>query len=276
MDVPEPAGDPISLEIDPTVPHAARVYDYMLGGDVNFAADRAAAAHAAAEVGGMDNVRAEVRANRHFLGRAIRYAADEGIRQFLDVGTGIPNADNVHNVARQLVPDARVVYVDKDPIVLAHAHELLRHAGDSVVYLQADFSDPEDIRDRAAKTLEFSEPVAVLLVGLLHHFTDDEDPRALVRRMTRDLAPGSLVILSHIAADIEQEKVMLAAEQLEQMNVPFVPRGLAEVADLAAGMEFVEPGMVQVDAWRPDGTEPPKSPDYHNPLYAGIARITGN
>jgi hypothetical protein len=259
--------------IDPNVPHAARVYDYMLGGDVNFAVDRAAAEQAAAAVGGMDNVRSEVRANRAFLGRAVRFALDRGVRQFLDIGTGIPNRDNVHHVALAVTADVRIVYADKDPIVLAHAHELLRGTGDATVYLQADFEDPEDIRARAAATLDFSEPVAVLLIGLLHHFDDADDPQGLVRRVTDGLAPGSLVAVSHLASDIQVEEMTAAGEQLKAMNVPWVPRTRPEVAALLAGLDPVEPGVVQVDTWRPDGNEPPRAENWTNPLYVGMVEV---
>lgn len=259
--------------VDPTVPHAARVYDYMLGGDVNFAVDREAAEQAALAVGGMDNIRSEVRANRAFLGRAVRFALDQGVRQFLDIGTGIPSRDNVHNVALAVTPDVRIVYADSDPIVLAHAHELLRDTGDSTVYLQADFNDPEDIRSRAAETLDFSEPVAVLLIGLLHHFTDEDNPQGLVRRVAAGLSPGSLVAVSHLASDIQVEEMTAAGEQLKAMNVPWLPRTQPEVAALLDGFDLVEPGVVQVDTWRSDGNEPPCAENWINPLYAGVAEV---
>ena len=194
-----PAGHPV--EIDSTVAHSARVYDYLLGGSDNFAVDRDAARQVAAFVGGMDNARAEARANRAFLGRAVRWlAAEAGIRQFLDIGTGIPNADNVQTIALRAAPDARVVSVDHDPVVLAHAHQLLG-PGDPArtAYVQADLRDPDVILARAARTLDLAEPVALLLVGVLHHVADPDDPHAIVAHLVRNLAPGSYLAVSHLA-----------------------------------------------------------------------------
>ncbi len=263
-------------EIDSTVPHAARVYDYMLGGQTNFAVDREAAEQAAALVGGMDRIRSEVRANRAFLGRAVRYLIHEaGIRQFLDIGTGIPNADNVHAVALQEAPDVHVVYVDKDPVVLAHAHLLLKDApADSTTYIQADFRDPDDIVNRAAVLIDFSQPVAVMLVGLLHHFRDADKPADLVARLLRRVPSGSYVVVSHLASDIHAEEYVEAGEALDEaMEEPLVLRTHDQVAALLAGCELVEPGVVQVDEWHPPANPPQTLEDWTNPLYAGVGRV---
>ena len=263
--------------IDSTVPHAARVYDYMLGGVTNFAVDRAAAEQAAALVGGMDRIRSEVRANRAFLRRAVRYVIHEtGIRQFLDIGTGIPNDDNVHAVALQETPDARVVYVDKDPVVLAHAHILLKDASaGSTTYIQADFREPEDIVVRASALIDFTQPVAVMLVGLLHHFRDADKPGELVARLLRRVPAGSYLVISHLAGDIQTEEYVEAGEALDEaMEEPLVLRTHDQVAAFFAGCEMVEPGVVQVDEWHPGDDDPaPGVEGWTNPLYVGVGRV---
>jgi hypothetical protein len=252
------------------------VYDYMLGGVTHFAVDRAAAEQAAALVGGMDRIRSEVRANRAFLGRAVRYLIHEaGIRQFLDIGTGIPNDDNVHAVALQEAPDSRVVYVDKDAVVLAHAHVLLKEASaGSTTYIQADFRDPEDIVDRASALIDFARPVAVMLVGLLHHFRDADQPSELVARLLRRVPAGSYLVVSHLAGDIHADEYVEAGEALDEaMEEPLVLRTHGQVAAFLAGCELVEPGVVQVDEWRPPDAPAPGLEGWTNPLYVGVGRV---
>jgi S-adenosyl methyltransferase len=264
-------------DIDSTVPHAARVYDYMLGGVTNFAVDREAAEQAAALVGGMDRIRSEVRANRAFLGRAVRWLIHEaGIRQFLDIGTGIPNADNVHAVALQEAADARVVYVDKDPVVMAHAHVLLKDApAGSTTYIQADFREPEDILARAAALLDLGRPLAVMLVGLLHHFRDADRPGDLVARLLAGVPAGSYLVVSHLASDIHAEEYVEAGEALDEaMEEPLVLRTHDQVATFLAGSELVEPGVVQVDEWHPPENPAPTLEGWTNPLYVGVGRVT--
>jgi hypothetical protein len=263
-------------EIDSTVPHAARVYDYMLGGKTNFAVDREAAEQAAALVGGMDRIRSEVRANRAFLGRAVRWLIHEaGIRQFLDIGTGIPNDDNVHAVALPEADDARVVYVDKDPVVLAHAHLLLKDApAGSTTYIQADFREPEEILARAAALLDLDRPVAVMLVGLLHHLRDADRPGDLVARLLAGVPAGSYLVVSHLAGDIHAEEYVEAGEALDEaMEEPLVLRTHDQVATFLAGCELVEPGVVQVDEWHPPEDPPPTPEGWTNPLYVGVGRV---
>jgi hypothetical protein len=268
------AGSTLPPEIDTSVAHAARVYDYMLGGTDNFAVDREAAEAAAVAVGGMDKVRSEVQANRAFLGRSVRYLTNEaGIRQFLDIGTGIPNANNVGPVAQGEAPESRIVYVDNDPIVLAHAHHLLQSAdaGDTV-YVQGDLRDGDAILRRAADTLDLDRPVALMLVGLLHHFRDGDDPYAMVRVLLDAVPAGSYLALSHLAIDIMPEAMEAAAAHLnEAMEEPWVPRTHAAVARFFDGLELVDPGVVQVDEWRqPDPPVPPEG--WTNPLYVGVGR----
>jgi SAM-dependent methyltransferase len=267
------------LEIDVTVPHAARVYDYMLGGETNFAIDRETAEQAAALVGGMEHIRAEVRSNRAFLGRAVRYLVHEaGIRQFLDIGTGIPNADNVHAVALKEAPESRVVYVDKDPVVLAHAHVLLASAPKgAATFIQGDVRDPAHILQGAGDLLDLSRPVGLMLVGLLHHLRDSDQPARLVARLLAGVAPGSYLVVSHLASDIHAGGYVEAGEQLDEaMDEPMVLRTLDQVTEYFAGVDLVSPGVVQVDEWRPDLEPAPTTHEgWTNPLWAGVARKPG-
>jgi hypothetical protein len=258
-------------EIDTSVAHEARMYDYLLGGVVNFAVDRAAAEAQAAATGGMDNARTAVRAIRDFMGRAVRYLAGEaGVRQFLDIGTGIPGDDHVHRVAQDIAPGSRVVYVDYDPIVLAHAHELLTSSPEgATAYLQADLRRPETILEEAAATLDLDEPVALLLMSILHFLDDDEDPYGLVSRYVSALAPGSYLGISHMTADIQPEAMRRLAAQVAanpDAAYRFTMRSHPEVARFFDGLEMVPPGLVPVDEWRvdspityPDGVGKPPS-----------------
>lgn len=250
---------PIS-EVDITVPHVARIYDYLLGGQANFEADRQMAHRAADAYGGIDRARADARANRDFLGRAVRWLAQEvGIRQFLDLGTGIPNDDNVHAVARQIAPESRIVYVDNDPVVVAHAHQLLRGVKHTA-YLPEDLRDPQTIMDRASETLDLSQPVGVLCVAILHVLTDDDDPYGIVATLMEAVCPDSCLAVSHLASDIEPERVGEGVRRAnERMAGNYVLRSRDEVGRFFDGLELVEPGIVQVDRWRaepdPDAEE---------------------
>jgi SAM-dependent methyltransferase len=267
----------VEVEIDSSVPHPARIYDYLLGGTVNFAVDREAAEYSTAAMpGGSDTARAIVRANRDFLGRAVRYlASDAGVRQFLDIGTGIPNADNVHAVAHQAAPDARVVYVDNDPIVLAHAHTLLAAAADSATttYVHGDLHDPGDILDKAAATLDFARPVAIVVVGVLHFFRDDEDPWGMVARLVDAAVPGSYLAISHLASDIEPEMMAALAERYDDtVPEPMVVRSRDEVARFFDGLEMVEPGLVPINEWPEAQAMPGPAAGWTLPVHGGIGR----
>jgi hypothetical protein len=209
-------------EIDTSVAHVARVYDYLLGGTDNFKVDRDAAERAyAAWPGGLDGVRADARAHRALLGRMVRYLAGEaGIRQFLDIGTGIPKENNVHEVAQRTAPESRIVYVDRDPIVLAHAHKLLRSTPEgATAYIYGDLHEPEGILREATETLDFSQPVAVMLFGILHFFDEQDDPSGIVTQRTHD-----------------------------------------QVARLFGGLALVDPGVVQLPQWQPDPESGPAGP----------------
>jgi len=199
LTAPPSAGGP--AEIDTSVAHPARVYDYWLGGKDNFAADREAGDRVLAATPGL---RERVRANRAFLVRAVRYLAGEaGIRQFLDIGTGIPSANNTHEVAQQAAPDSRIVYVDNDPIVLTHARALLAGGPEgSIQYIDGDVRDVASITGAAARTLDFTRPTALLLLGILHLIQDAEGPHELVARLMDALPSGSYLVISHPASDI--------------------------------------------------------------------------
>jgi hypothetical protein len=237
--------------LDTGVAHPARVYDYWLGGTNNFAADREAAERVLAVTPGL---RFRVRANRAFLGRATRYlAAEAGIRQFLDIGTGIPAAGNTHEVAQQAAPDARVVYVDNDPMVLLHAQALLHGSPQGATdYLQADLRDPGMILDRAAAVLDFGQPVAVMLLGVLHLIQDAEDPWGIVAGLMAAAPGGSYLTISHPAIDIHHRQAEAQRVYNERVSTPQTLRTREQVARFFTGLELVEPGLVQVHQWRPD------------------------
>ena len=257
--------------LDTSVAHPARVYDYWLGGKDNFAADREAAERVLAAAPGL---RFRVRANRAFLGRTTRYlAAEAGIRQFLDIGTGIPTGDNTHEVAQLAAPAARVVYVDNDPIVLLHAQALLRSTPQGATdYIQADLRDPGLILDRAAALLDFSQPVAVMMLAILHFIPDTDDPPAITARFTDVLVPGSYLTLSATTSDIDGERVTRATGDFNTQRVAsqFFPRTHAEIAACFAGLELVEPGLVPLPRWRALA-----SPADQVPVYGGVARKPG-
>jgi hypothetical protein len=262
-------------EIDTSVAHAARVYDYLLGGRANFAVDRTAAERAyTAWPGGLDGVRADARAHRAVLGRIVRYLVrDAGIRQFLDIGTGIPKQGNVHEVAQREAPDARVVYVDRDPIVLAHAHLLLRGTSEgATAYIYGELREPAAILDAAARTLDYSRPVAVMLFGILHFFGDGDDPCGVVSQLVSRLAPGSSLALSHLAGDVEAKALTETFRRLNSAMAEAVTlRGRDEVAGLFGGLELVEPGVVQLPRWRPEAETGAAGP---LPMWCGVARKT--
>jgi SAM-dependent methyltransferase len=263
----QPSGD--APAFDTSVAHSARVYDYWLGGKDNFAADRAAAEQVI-EV--RPAIRTDVRANRAFLGRAVRYlAGPAGIRQFLDIGTGLPSADNTHEVAQSVARDSRIVYVDNDPIVLAHARALLTSAPEGVTaYLDADLRDPETILARAGHTLDLTQPVAIMLVAVLHHVPDSDDPYRLVARLRDAVPSGSHLVISHPASDVETEEVTEVARRYNASVVTGqTRRSVDEVAAFFGDWQILEPGVTQTPAWRPDPSASATGPV---PMWAGVAR----
>lgn len=262
-------------EIDPSVPHSARVYDYLLGGVTNFTADREAAEQQAAAFGGLDKARASVRGNRVFLGQVVRYLAGEaGVRQFLDIGTGIPTEPNVHQVAQQVAAESRVVYVDYDPIVLAHAHELLDGTEEgATVFVRRDLHEPAGILEEAGGTLDFGSPVAVLLIALLHHVPDDDDPHGIVGEFMRMVPSGSYLAISHMASDIAADEMAALARSVPaDATYRFAMRSKTEVTRFFDGLELVDPGVVPIDQWRPEDWPTPSEdrvPAHH---WGGVAR----
>jgi hypothetical protein len=249
-----------SPTFDTSVAHIARVYDYWLGGKDNYAADRAAGE---AALQAYPDLVSSVRANRAFLARVVRYlAAEAGIRQFLDIGTGIPTANNTHEVAQSVAPESRVVYVDNDPIVLSHARALLTsNPVGSTDYIDADLRDTDRILAEAARTLDFSRPVAVMLIAILHLIGDEDDPAAIVARVLDAVPPGSYLAISHVASDIEPEKM---AEMRERLNRMVSQKGTyrthAEVAHFFGGLELIPPGVTRIQEWRPAAELDAKSP----------------
>ncbi len=256
-------------EIDTSVAHIARVYDYWLGGKDNFASDRIAAE---AAMRADPNVVEGVRGNRAFLARAVRYLVREaGIRQFLDIGTGIPAADNTHEVAQDEVRECRVVYVDNDPIVLAHARALLTSGTEgATAYLDQDLRNTAEIIRAAGGTLDFSKPVGVMLIGILHCIPDEDDPAGIVGRLMAAVPVGSYLAISHPANDINNPNIRHLASRLnELMPVKLTFRPRPEVARFFDGLELVEPGLVRAPEWRPDSAA-----DLVNPaaVWGGVAR----
>jgi hypothetical protein len=260
-------GEPASF--DTSVAHVARVYNYWLGGKDYFAADRAAAEQA---IKAFPDIVLSARANRAFLARAVRFlAGDAGIRQFPDIGTGIPSANNTHEVAQSVAPDSRVAYVDNDPVVLAHARALLASGpAGATGYIDADLRDPQQILASAARLLDFGRPVAVMLVAILQHLGDEDDPYTIVATLLAAMPPGSYLALSHPAKDIDAASMAKMAGTLNQMMAEKVTfRDRPAVARFFEGLDLVEPGMVQASKWRPASAAEAASPAA---LWAGVAR----
>jgi hypothetical protein len=257
---------------DTSVAHVARVYNYWLGGKDNFAADRAAGEQA---IKAFPNIVLSARANRAFLARAVRFLADEaGIRQFLDIGTGIPSANNTHEVAQSVAPESRVVYVDNDPIVLSHARALLAsHPAGATDYIDADLRNPQQILASAARLLDFSQPVALMIMAVLQHLDDEDDPYKVVAALLAGLPPGSYFAMSHPAKDIDAAAMAKMADSLNQTMAEKVTfRDRPAVARFFDGLELVDPGMVQASKWRPTSEAEAASPAA---LWAGVARKPG-
>ena len=259
--------DPVLF--DTSVAHCARVYDYWLGGKDNFAADRAAAEQAIRDC---PDIVPTARANRGFLARTVRFlAAEAGIRQFLDIGTGIPTENNTHDVAQAVAPDSRVVYVDNDPLVLVHARALLAsHPDGATAYEEADLRDPGRILDLAAGLLDFRRPVAVLLLAILHHVDDEDDPYEIVATLMNAVPPGSYLVVSHPASDIGSEAAAKMARNLNEiMAEKITARDHATVARFFDGLELVAPGLVRVSDWRPPAGS---NAGFPAAIWAGVAR----
>ncbi len=254
---------------DTSKAHPARVYDYWLGGKDNFAADRVLAERAAANA---PEVSTACRENRAFLGRAVRMLAGQGLRQFIDIGTGFPTMGNSDEAAHSVAPDAHVVCVDNDPVVLAHSRALLarRRDPERTTVLEGDLRDPEAILSNPdlKAVIDFGKPVVVLLVAILHFLRDSDDPAGIVASFHNLMAPGSYLVISHATYDFNI-KVLNNSRVYNDATAPFIPRSRAQIAALLSGFKLVDPGLVDVAHWRPDGTRP--VPPIHLNIYGAIA-----
>ena len=263
-------GETGSLPFDTSVAHQARIYDYLLGGKDNYAADRAAT-EAVLKV--WPDLAFTARANRAFLQRAVRFLATEaGIRQFLDIGTGIPTAGNTHEVAQEIAPESRVVYVDYDPVVLAHARALLTtHEAGATEYIDADLRDTPAILSRAAQLLDFSKPVAVTMLAILHALPDSDDPYGIVASLREAVPSGSYLAISHGASDLLGQETMQSIDDSWSGKVQqqFTLRSRGQVTRFFAGLDLVEPGVVPVEEWRP---EPGTGDGGKSTVWCGVGR----
>jgi hypothetical protein len=256
--------------VNPAIPHSARMYDWWLGGKDNFASDRAMGEKLMQAIPSLPSMAAE---NRRFMHRVARYlVGDAGIRQFLDIGTGIPTSPNLHEVAQEAAPETRVVYVDNDPIVLAHARALMTsHPEGKTQYISADLRQPEKILadEGLTSTIDLSQPVALLMVAILMLLADDDDPWAKTRAVMDALPPGSYVAISHPGQEFDPVAMDGIRETARQGGVTIVPRTRGDVERFFTGWELIEPGVVPVMAWRP--AEEPADPNgaYY---WAGVAR----
>lgn len=260
---------PAPIEIDPTVANQSRVYDYLAGGDAHFEVDRQMAEVQTAGYGGMDKAKRDIRANRDFIGRVIRYlAGDMGVRQFLDVGTGIPKEDDLHGVAQQTASDARMVFVDQDDTVLAHAHQLMRSTPEGVArFIKGNFYDPPSVLKQAAATLDFDQPIALMLIALLHMHSDNLHPYETVAAYIDALPSGSYLAMTHLSTDIDPESTEGLRRAAEGANAEygFHLRSQEQFSRFFDGLELVDPGVVPVTSWRTDS-------DFVAPFWSALGR----
>jgi hypothetical protein len=253
------------LRLDTTTPNVARIYDFLLGGKSNYAADRAAAKRVLSEI---PHSAVAAQQNRAFLRRAVRLLADSGIRQFLDIGSGLPTRSNVHEIAQRAVPKSRVVYVDYDSVVVGHARALLEKGSPGVSVVVGDLRDPGKVIRDTEGLLDFRKPVAVLLFAILHFLRDDDKPHEVVRTLTDALAAGGALAVSHITGEGTAPEKNLAAQQVYQgASAPVVPRSRDEVTRFFDGLELMEPGVVDINLWPVKAAEP----DTPLSFYGGVA-----
>jgi hypothetical protein len=273
---PTPWSHPVTakvtpMDIDASVAHPARVYDYWLGGKDNFEADRQVAEMV---IAGNPGVRQSARDNRAFLGRAVRFLAGQGIRQFLDIGSGIPSKGNTHEIAQAIAPESRIVYVDNDPIVMSHSRALLSSSPQGAVsYIQADLRDPEAILNdsQTRAVIDVDQPVAILLVAILMYIQDSEEPHGIVKRLLDAVPPGSYLVISHLVAELvaDEQNLQVLRQFNQSASVPMTPRSGSDIAGFFEGLDLLEPGLVTVAHWRPDG---PVFDDQSAGMYAGVAK----
>ncbi|MEO3755362.1 SAM-dependent methyltransferase [Streptomyces sp. B6B3] len=254
--------------IDTTRPHPARIYDYLLGGEDNYEVDREAAERLAQ----LPDALASIRENRDFLRRATRRVVRRGVRQIIDIGTGIPTSPNTHEVARAIAPDVRVAYVDNDPIVGAYAGATLTRAGDTGFVL-ADIREPRAILEHPVvdRLIDFREPVALLLVAVLHFLDDADDPAGVVADLVRPLPPGSCLVISHGTGDFHEPEVLRRGMEIyRRATAAFHPRGHDEVVAFFDGFDLLDPGVVQASRWEPETPGEPPEELRRVGLYAGV------
>jgi S-adenosyl methyltransferase len=264
-------GDPLET-FRPDIPSAARMYDYYLGGKDNYPADRDAAEEVISRMP-PGTVRTTALQNRLFLGRAVRYlVAETGIRQFLDIGAGLPTQGNVHDIARSIAPECRVVYVDHDPVVLAHGRNMLNGVGQATI-IKHDLRQPEEILadPELRDVLDLGKPVAVMLVAVLHFVPDEENPRGIIGRLMDAVPPGSYLVISHATADFHPEWDE-AVKAYSSANSSMRNRTLAEVDALFAGFELIDPGIVLLPQWHPDPATGPLEDVTRSLGWCGVAR----
>ncbi|WP_433465050.1 SAM-dependent methyltransferase [Spirillospora sp. CA-128828] len=262
-------------EIDTTVPHSARIWDYWLGGKDNYPVDREAG-DAVLRI--LPGIAVSAKQDRAFLGRAVRFLVSQGIRQFLDLGTGLPTVDNTHEVAQRVAPDSRIVYVDNDPLVLAHARALLTSSEQGACdYIEADIRDTRAVLSEAARTLDFDRPIALMLLGVLNHVLDDDQAQRLVADLLSALAPGSHLVISHTCdattEELDGEAMRRAVrEVMERGGTPIRARSPEEIEALFAGTRLLEPGVVSCSRWRPEPS-PWREPEV--PHFSGVGVVPG-
>jgi hypothetical protein len=257
-------------QIDTSKPHPARMYDFYLGGRDNYEVDREAAQRV---VDVLPDIIPAARANREFLHRAVRYVTGQGVRQIIDIGTGIPTSPNTHEVAQAADPEARVAYVDNDPIVATHAGARMLGSPNTGFFL-GDVRDPRGILEHPTlnKLIDFGQPVAVLLVAVLHFVTDEENPAGIVATLRDALPDGSYLVLSHATADFHADSLPEVFKIYGRATATLNTRPRAEVEALFDGFEMVEPGLVQVPLWRPEGAEPTPEEVARIGFYGAVAR----
>lgn len=268
MPAERPPWAPQNIDLDK--PNAARVYDYYLGGGCNFQHDRDFAEKFLELVPGVDK---SLRANRAFLGRAVRFCVNAGIRQFLDIGSGIPTVGNVHEIAQKMAPECRIVYVDNEPIAVAHSETILE-GNDNAAVLQADLCDPETILSSASvrRLIDFDEPMALLMVAVLHFVPEPSDPRSAIARYLAPMASGSYFVVSHGTSHGFDDMPPGADREYDRTTTPFISRTRQQVQDLMAGTELVEPGLVWTPQWRPDSPEDVGDRPELMAIFAGVGR----
>ncbi|HEX6523075.1 MAG TPA: SAM-dependent methyltransferase [Streptosporangiaceae bacterium] len=268
---PQPPGPDTSPTINTAVSHSARIWNYWLGGKDHYPVDEKVGDQILAFV--PELVRS-ARADRYFLARAVRYLVSQGIRQFLDIGAGLPTVDNTHEVAQRAAPESRIVYVDNDPLVLVHARALLTSTPEGACdYIDADVRDPESIVRQAARTLDFGQPVAIMMLGIMNFIIDIDEAVRIVRRLAGAVVPGSYLVISHPTTEVDAEPMTEAVRYWNQQgSAPMTLRTHEELLRFFDGMELVEPGVVTCSRWRPELVEVGEITDVTH--FGGVARKT--